>query len=447
MIGGPRRFAGFIPALSALAVSALLSAGPARADDAAEQQQLFERMVREPTNYDVTFQFVHVATARQDYEAAIGALERLLLYQPRLTRVKYELGILYFRLGSYEMAKHYFTEALNSPDLDPITRERIETYLPDADKQTQQSRLSGFAQTGLRYQSNANFSPTSGTINLGGQSFALAPVGQKHADGNWFGMLGLSHDYDFRDGRGDQFETRFIGYATAQFKLSDLDVALFDISAGPRFAIAPEILPGLSIKPYAVAGKAWVGGASYLTSGGAGVTMTVPVMPHLVLTPGFEWRSADVNSGVIIPVTGFGSGNWYTGSLGATANLTSMIKLETVGLYRTGSADLAFQSFHQWEGDAAVTFEFAPPFALASRNWSIAPFVRYIHTAFDAANPAINPLITEVDRELAYGLIFNTPFWRNVAVQTMVQYDRTDSTLPNYTQRNFSVMSGPSVRF
>lgn len=433
--------------LSSLLAALFVAPAALAQDAAAEQQQLFQRMVREPTNYDVTFAFVKVAIARGDYEAAIGALERLLFYEPKLTRVKYELGILYFRLGSYEMAKYYFGEALKSPDLAPVTRERIATYLPDADKQTQASRLSGYLQTGARYQSNANFSPTTGTIRLGGQELALLPIGQKQADWNWFEIVGLSHDYDFQNGRGDLFETRFIGYATQHFKLTDLDVGLFDISAGPRIMIAPEVLPGLSIKPYGVVGKAWVGGASYLTTGGAGVSMNVPVVNRFALTPGFEWRNASVNTGDIIPVTPFGSGNWYTGSIGAVANLTSMIRFEGSGLYRRGVTALPWQSFHQWEADAALIFEFAPPFELASRNWSISPFVRFIRTDFNAPNPVLDPFTAEIDREWVYGAVFNTPIWRNVAVTTTVQFDQTNSTLPNFSQRNFSVMTGPSVRF
>ncbi len=429
--------------------SLMLTADAAWAQELAlsEQQLLFQRMMREPTNYEVTFQFVHVATANEDYEAAIGALERLLYYEPKLTRVKYELGILYFRLRSFEMAKHYFTEALKSPDLDPVTRERIETYLPDADKQTQASRFSGFAQAGVRYQSNANFSPTTGTIRLNGNDFALLPVGRQQSDWSAFEMLGLSHDYDFQNQRGDLFETRFIGYATQQFKLTDLDVALFDISAGPRLMIAPEALPGLSIKPYVVGGNAWVGGKSYVGSAGAGVSMNVPVVNRLAFVPGFEWRNATVNTGDVIPVTGFGSGNWFSPSLGVIADLTSMIKFEGLGLYREGHSSTAFQSFRQWEGQAALTFEFTPPFAFISRNWSISPFARYIRTDFNGPNPAIDQFITEIDREWVYGAMFNTPLWRNVAVSTTVQFDRTKSTLPNYSQHNFSVLTGPSVRF
>src|SRR5207244_3538816 len=103
-------------------------------------------------------------------------------------------------------------------------------------KQLQPSRFSGYFQTGLRYQTNANFSP-GGAIQVGGQSLALLPIATQMRDWNVYGVLGLSHDYDFQNQRGDIFETRFTGYATHQFKLTDLDVALFDISAGPRLAL------------------------------------------------------------------------------------------------------------------------------------------------------------------------------------------------------------------
>lgn len=228
--------------------------GDALAQDASEQQNLFQQMVRNPSNHDVTFAYVKVATARGDYEAAIGALERLLFYNPKLTRVKYELGALYFRLGSYEMAKRYFKEALASPDIDPITKERVETYLPDTEKQLQPSRFSGFAQTGIRSQSNASFAPGAGVLRLGGQDLALLPTAQKKSDINWFGLVGLSHDYDLQNQRGDILETRAVGYLTEQSRLKDLNVGFVDVSFGSRsrlsfFRVSPSSLMWLAEIP------------------------------------------------------------------------------------------------------------------------------------------------------------------------------------------------------
>lgn len=78
--------------LAMAVIVGLGSAAPAAAQDVAEQNRLYQQMVRNPTNHDITFEYARVATANTDYEAAIGALERLLFYNPRLTRVKYEPG-------------------------------------------------------------------------------------------------------------------------------------------------------------------------------------------------------------------------------------------------------------------------------------------------------------------------------------------------------------------
>src|SRR5437660_12199579 len=81
------------------------SASAVVADD---YDALFKAMFKNPSNLDLSFRFAQQAVARGDYEAAIGALERMLFYNPNLPRVKLDLGDLYFKLGSYELAKGSF---------------------------------------------------------------------------------------------------------------------------------------------------------------------------------------------------------------------------------------------------------------------------------------------------------------------------------------------------
>lgn len=428
--------------------AAIVSFSPSGfAQTAVLQQQLFERSLRDPMNHELTFEYARVATGNGDFEAAIGALERLLFYNPGLTRVKYELGTLYFRMGSYEMAKRYFLEALDDPNLNPVTRARIETYLPDAEKQLQQNRFSGYFNTGVRYQSNPSFAPSGGAIRLGGQDFALLPSVQRRSDWNWFAILGFSHDYDFENQRGDTFETRFVGYATKQFRLQDVDVALFDLSLGPRLALAPEWWPGATIKPYVVGGRAWIDGSSYLATLGAGVSLGLPVTSHWTLGPEFEWRRASIDDATFFPVTGFGSGDWFAGGISSNVKINEWMKLESRTLFRRGESDFVFQSFDQWAVEAALTLDFAPPFELLSRNWSVVPFAKFIKTEFDAANPFIDPTVVRHDRQWIVGAQFNAPIAKGFGVSATVQYDKVDSTIKNYTQDNFSVMVGPTARF
>src|SRR5687767_5620647 len=71
----------------------------------AEYEALFKQILANPANLDANFRFAEVSTQIGDFEAAIGALERIVFYNPNLPRVRLELGILYFRLGSYAMAR------------------------------------------------------------------------------------------------------------------------------------------------------------------------------------------------------------------------------------------------------------------------------------------------------------------------------------------------------
>jgi tetratricopeptide (TPR) repeat protein len=125
-------------ALIALTTLAWLAIGSpsARADNAAtdpaalqaKKEALFQQMLHEPANLDVTFAYAHVSAQLGDNEAAVAALERMLSFNPNLPRVDLELGVLYFRMRLVEVARTYFDLALsfNPP---PEVVARINKYL------------------------------------------------------------------------------------------------------------------------------------------------------------------------------------------------------------------------------------------------------------------------------------------------------------------------------
>ena len=256
----------------------------AQAATRADQQRLFAATQQAPTDYDLTLQYVRVSTELADYEAAIGALERLLFYNPDLTRAKVELGMLYFRLGSYENAARYFKDAAGAPDLDPVLRSRIEAYLPQAEKQLSPSRWTGYLQSGLRFQSNVSALPDTGLLQVLGSSVPMANSPQK-SDWNGFALVTIGHDYDLQNQRGDTIETRFAGYGTKQFTLSQFDLGYMEASIGPRLGVTPDGWTSVTVKPYLVGNLSWIGGSQYLNSGGGGISLRVQPVPIFASSP------------------------------------------------------------------------------------------------------------------------------------------------------------------
>ncbi|MBN9086199.1 MAG: hypothetical protein J0J01_04750 [Reyranella sp.] len=421
--------------------------GVASAQDAAsEQQRLYDRMMQQPANHAITADFVKVAVQRGDYEAAIGALERLLFYNPNLPLVKFELGVLYYRLRAYDIAKRYLSEAQASPDVNTATRAKIEAYLADADTQSRRGRLSGFLQTGLRYQSNASFSPDGGVTRFNGQTFNLPPTPGGNSDANWFGLVGLSYDYDLQNGPGDVLESRVFGSLTQQFRFNNLNVGLVEASVGPRLHLPPGLLADATIKPYVAGGNVWVGGAQFLSSKGAGISLGIAAPWGSAIEPSFEYRRVEfANSAPTL--SEFDTGNWFTAGLSSGYAINEQLRLDGRAYFRRGQATTDFQSFGQWLVEAAASYEFAPPFASVPRSWAITTFGRLIKTDFDAPNPFIDPRAGHADFEWVVGVTVNMPITRTFGLSTTVQYDQVSSSLPNYGFSNLSILSGPTVRF
>lgn len=77
----------------------------------------FQQMLKEPGKPEVVLNYAALATKVGDLEGAAGAYEGLLLVDPNLPQVKVQLGILYYRLKSYEMSRAYLEQAVQSPAL------------------------------------------------------------------------------------------------------------------------------------------------------------------------------------------------------------------------------------------------------------------------------------------------------------------------------------------
>src|SRR5215475_2495611 len=125
-----------------------------------QYDEAFEETLNKPGDLDVLFKYAGLATQVGDLEGAISALERMLLINPDLPRVRLELGVLYFRLGSYEAALTYLETALQSPSLPPDVKAKAQEYLAQAVSKSSPSSLSGEIFLGWRYQSNANLGPS-----------------------------------------------------------------------------------------------------------------------------------------------------------------------------------------------------------------------------------------------------------------------------------------------
>ena len=174
----------------------------------------FQSVFADPGNLDKTFRFAELAVQTRNFEAAISALERMLLINPNLPRVRLELGVLYFRLGSYQLAKTYLDRAVEGENVPDEVRQRVETFLAEIEKRLSRHQFSGSVFGGVRYQTNANAGPTSGTVLANGITATLSDQFTKTSDENLFVSANVRHTYDLQLQAGEVWETNLTVYGS-----------------------------------------------------------------------------------------------------------------------------------------------------------------------------------------------------------------------------------------
>jgi tetratricopeptide (TPR) repeat protein len=409
---------------------------------------LFKRLLLKPDDLDAGFRYAQLETELGDYEAAIGALERILYYNPNLPRVKLQLGVLYFHLRSYEMARNYFDAVLNAPDTPDDVRTEVQTYIAAVDKAVAVNQLSIYGQFGLAYQTNANAGPNSPNVLALGQNALLSPQFQKTPDWNAFGLVTVHDFYDFQDQHGNGWETDLIAYYSQQFKVTRLDLGLAELRTGPRIGIGDY--GGPSIHPYAIGNELTLAGVNYLNTLGGGVSLNWPVNENLTITPGVEFRNRYFYNSANYPTAGGQSGGQWIGYVFGSGLLSAGLGLGWQGRvsYTESNATYGPYAFHDFSVDVGVPYSFAAPgFAHTASVWTFTPSAGFSYTPYAEPDPIVSPFTTRMDKQWRVAGTLDTTFFRNLGFTLQVQYLRTYSTVPNYSLQDFIVAGGPTFRF
>ena len=236
-----------LAAAAVLLASALVSQAHGQSGTDSQAQRDFEatfsRMLQDPANLDVTFRYAELAVQVGDFEAAISALERMLLYNPNLPRGRLELG-------------------------------RVAVFLDEIDKRLSNHRFAASVYGGMRYQTNANAGPKAPDITLLGGQATLNGRFTEKKDWNAFISGTLRHTYDPQLQGGEVMETDLLLYGSQQTSQHQLDLVFTELKTGPRARFMRDWFETAS---YAVASMVHLDESPYFWSYGIGSSFDATV--------------------------------------------------------------------------------------------------------------------------------------------------------------------------
>ena len=431
-----------VAAFEVLVASALPAPAQTAFDFTTNMDPLFQGVLARPANIDNTVLYAQSSVQAGDIESAISTNEQLLFYNPKLSQTRYILGVLYYRLGSWTTARGYLHTALQMADITPQLRQQVEDLLDLVDKKLQPDQFSGFAQTGLRYQSNATQGP--------GPQTALAASGQPFnnrffakPDFNWFGTFGLNYVHDFHSPSGTTFEGSVLGYDAQQFTQHQVDIGQLEIRAGPRFALSPGDVNGVTVKPYLVTTGALLADSAYMGSLGGGLTLHAMV-GNISLNPYAEIVRQSFRNSTLYPLASGMSGTLQTYGVQASGPIWSGLSWQARGAYAHASDQFAFDTYESFAGDVWLPWRFS---LWDGQPWTLVPTFGITYWRYGTPDPNIAPLTTTQATEWRTGLGLEIPIWKKLTLGTLVLYRDDVSNVAAFSLRDLSVTAGPTIRF
>lgn len=440
--GGLRRaVAGvFLAAFVALGPGVGLAATVPQAEIEARREQLFQQMLAQPDNLDIAFEYASLSVEAGDLEAAISTLERMLIYAPGLPRIQLELGVLYYRLGSYETARGYFEGATNGT-APPEVIDKVKIYFDAIDRALNPTTLTTSLYTGLRWQSNANSAPTTNIVVLNGLPFELGNDATGKSDFSWFATGGVLYSLDLQN-QGDRFEVEAVGYNAFYFDQTHLDTNLIETRIGPNFNMGRFGLDDSYLGVYGIGGGVLLGHTTYYAAAGAGVKLaTQPTLQTEVFTR-LEYRHRWYDSSSEHPNASDRTGNVFSGVTAFRYIFSPTISATIGGQFAREDTRVDYLANWEYGVYGQVNLTFDGPGFMPQYPWAANINGGYLHRDYDDPDPAINVNASERDDEYWIMGTLNMPVTQNIAIMPQVEYRKLDSNYPTRRYDSFTAMLG-----
>lgn len=377
---------------------------PVVSDIAARRQALLQQMIKSPGNLDLAYDYAQLSAQVGDYEGAISTLERVLIYAPNTPRIELELGILYYQIGSFDIARSYFATVLADPNVPASITAQVNLYLQQLAAQADPVPFSATIYTALRWESDANAAPANQSVTLNGIDFTLDQTATAASDWSSVSVGTLHYSYDLKN-QGDRIEFDAIGYNASYFKLTDIDLDFFEGTLGPSFNLKRIGMDKSRLFVYGIGDETLLGNDQYFAGGGGGIRLLSYAADRSVLDARLETRYRDFNDTTLRPTSSLRTG--LQTRLGGTYSyfLAPGLILTIEGYDQRENAEVGFDADWEFGASAGISWTFGSPFSWRY-PWTLQVGAGGIHREYDDPDPTINPNEREVDRQ----------FWGRAAV-------------------------------
>jgi hypothetical protein len=404
-------------------------------------------MLQDPSNLDVAFEYASLSSQVGDYEAAISTLERMLIFAPNTPRLQLELGILYYKLGSYEVARSYFAQVVANPSVPAEIAAKVRLYLQQLAIEAEPPAFAGSIFSGIRWESNANSAPATQNVTLNGLDFTLDSQSVAAPDWSAVNIGTLHYGYDLKN-QGDRIEFDFLTYNATYFDLTDINLNFFEATLGPSFNLKRIGIDKSRFYVYGIGDEVLLGNDQYFGAGGGGLRFLSFAAARSVLDLRLETRVRQFTNTNDRPTNTLRDGAQTRFGGSYSYYLAPGLVLIVQGYGQREDAEVGFYANIEVGASAGIAWTFANPLAAAGRYpWTLQVGAGGINRSYDDPDPTINPFQSEVDKTFWGRAALLIPVNATLAMVPQVEIRDQDSNYEISKYDDFSALVGLQKRF
>lgn len=193
------------------------------------QDVTYEQILADPDNMELNYRYARTQVRKGDLKGAAATLERMLLINPNLPRIRLFYGVVLYRLDNVVEAQREL-DVLHDAKLPEPLGSEVEGYRKLVASRLKKNHIAGRAGVGFQYDTNRNAAPANGERLFSDTPIALTPSSQRRDDTSIVGIAGLDYRRDVGNGQALFGSANY--YQAEQTLVKILNLKAYSLQAG-----------------------------------------------------------------------------------------------------------------------------------------------------------------------------------------------------------------------
>lgn len=222
----------------------------------------YDEVLAHPDDADLNYRFARQQVRQGDLKGAAATLQRILLVNPNLPKVRLFYAVVLYRLDDLTEAQLELQHLRELPLTDDVRKE-LDAYQAAVDKRLKKNHVSGQLGFGWEYDDNRNATPASGHLE-----FANTPINDATPRTSDTSMLFLGSVEGRHAFSGNNEASLGVDYFRAeQTQLKNLNIQAYSVNAGDAIRTPWDF----TVKPSLIFDHALIAQSTFLRDRGAEV--------------------------------------------------------------------------------------------------------------------------------------------------------------------------------